>query len=332
MKRTLLAIAAALLLLAASESAAPSVAHAQDSGLAAALEGIAWGATEEEVLAFHREREREAYRVLIEEMSDPLAIDRVSRESDTRFQRIADSLESFDELRTGYEVAVIRGEVVGAQGQTMITARLETGNRFYIFNNHRLAKYIEIYDVATLGYIGFEGFVERLGQVLGRPESTDYAEDHLQIRQLVRAAWSDGVTQLRVEDRSTMFAAYMLVYTDASAPELRSDPQQVAQATRAGGSGGSVGDLVRRAEATPAAGANRDVVDSIIGQRTEVVLSGMGDTEQAAVPVATGPSALADDEVLADAPRLVRERRPSSGGGSGPARGNQNSSSGTVIY
>jgi hypothetical protein len=305
-------------------------AQAQNSGLASAIEGVTWGASEEDVLAHHRERERANYRTLVEEMSDPLEIDRVSRESDGRFQRIAGSLERFEELRTGYEVAVIRGEIVGSQGQSMITARLDAGNRFYVFTNGRLVKYIEIYELSTLGFIGFEAFVERLGQALGRPESSDFEEDSLGIRKLVRAAWSDGVTRLRVEDRSTMFAAYMLVYTDASVEELRSDPVAVAQATRAGGSGASVMQLVQQASAQGNTGSRADVVDSIIGQRTEVVLRTLGETEEAAAaPVATGPSALQDDEVLTDAPRLVRERRPST---PTPSRNTETPTSGSVIY
>jgi hypothetical protein len=310
---------------------APAV-EAQNSGLASAIEGVTWGASEEEVLAHHRERERANYRVLVEEMSDPLEIDRVSRESDGRFQRIAGSLERFEELRTGYEVAVIRGEIVGAQGQSMVTARLDVGNRFYVFTNGRLVKYMEIYELSTLGFIGFEAFVERLGQALGRPETSDFEEDSLGIRQMVRAAWSDGVTRMRVEDRSTMFAAYMLVYTDASVEELRSDPAAVAQATRAGGSGVSVMQLVQQAGAQSGSAANADVVDSIIGRRTEVVLRTMGETEEAeAAPVATGPSALQDDEVLTDAPRLVRERRPSAPT-STPSRSTETPTSGSVIY
>jgi hypothetical protein len=309
-------------------------ADAQNAGLASAIEGVTWGASEEEVLAYHRERERANYRALVEEMSDPLEIDRVSRESDARFQRIASSLERFEELRTGYEVAVIRGEIVGGQGQSMVTARLDVGNRFYVFTNGRLVKYMEIYELSTLGFIGFEAFVERLGQALGRPETSDFEEDSLGIRQLVRAAWSDGVTRLRVEDRSTMFAAYMLVYTDASVEELRSDPVAVAQATRAGGSGASVLQLVQQAGAQSSTAANADVVDSIIGQRTEVVLRTMGETEEAeAAPVATGPSALLDDEVLTDAPRLVRERRPTAPTQTQtPSRNSETPTSGSVIY
>lgn len=308
------------------------VATAQNSGLASAIEGVSWGATEEEVLAHHRERERANYRLLVEEMSDPLEIDRVSRESDGRFQRIANSLERFEELRTGYEVAVIRGEIAGAQGQSLLTTRLDVGNRFYVFTNGRLVKYMEIYELSTLGFIGFEAFVERLGQALGRAETSDFEEDSLGIRQMVRAAWSDGVTRLRVEDRSTMFAAYMLVYTDATVEELRSDPVAVAQATRAGGSGASVMQLVQQVGSQSRSGASADVVDSIIGRRTEVVLRTMGETEEAeAAPVATGPSALQDDEVLTDAPRLVRERRPSAPT-STPSRSTETPTSGSVIY
>ena len=90
--------------------------------------------------------------------------------------------------------------------------------------------------------------------------------------------------------------------------------------------------LVQQAGAQSGSAANADVVDSIIGRRTEVVLRTMGETEEAeAAPVATGPSALQDDEVLTDAPRLVRERRPSAPT-STPSRSTETPTSGSVIY
>jgi hypothetical protein len=303
---------------------------AQSTSLAAALEDISWGDSAEDVLAVYAERERQAYLLRIEGMNDPLEIDRLRREADALVARIANSRESFDITQTGYEVSAIRGEVVGTRGQSMVSVRQGDTSRYYVFTDNRLVKYMEIFDIAALGYVAFEGFVERLGQVLGRPESSDYQEDDIGVRKLVRAAWSDGDTRLRVEDRSSMFAAYLLVYTDASVTELTVNPEEVARAMAPAGRS-SISDMLARASADSETrtAANRDVVDDIIGQRTVIELD--NSSEEAAALADSGPSALDDTEVFEDAPRMVRERRaaPTS---PRPSQQTQPASTGTEIY
>jgi hypothetical protein len=318
--------------LAASMLLPAAPVSAQSATLNGALEEASWGDTSAEVIGYYRERERQAYLARIEGLNDPLEIDRLRREADAAVSRVSSSLEAFDSTQTGYEVSVIRGEIVGGQGQSMVSVRPESGSRFYIFTNDSLRKFVEVYDIAALGYIGFEAFVERLGQVLGRPESSDFEQDDLGIRRLVRASWSDGQTRLRVEDRSRMFSAYLLVYTDTSVQELTVDPAAVAQAISPAGRT-SVGDLLRRAsaESEDRTVANRNVVDDIIGQRTVITVgAGPNETSSDALAVNDGPSALDDDEEFADAPRLVRERR------SAPTRSTQQpaeqQSTGTDIY
>lgn len=308
-----------------------TVAVAQSTSLAAALEDISWGDSAEAVIANYAERQRQEYLLRIEGMNDPLEIDRLRREADAVVARIRNSHESFDVTQTGYEVSVIRGEVVGARAQSMVSVRQGDTSRYYVFTDNRLVKYMEVYDIAALGYVAFEGFVERLGQVLGRPETSDYQEDDIGVRRLVRAAWSDGETRLRVEDRSSMFAAYLLVYTDTAVEELTVNPEEVARAMAPAGRS-SISDMLARAsaESETRTAANRDIVDEIIGQRTVIELDG-GGQDAASVAASSGPSALDDNEVFEDAPRLVRERRtaPTS---PRPAQPTQPESTGTEIY
>jgi hypothetical protein len=332
------ALIAAMLGLTVGE---PGRAQAQSADLTSILDTLRWGASAQEVLDYHREQERQAYRARIESISDPLMVDRLSRESDQVVQRIADSHETFSEFRTGYEVSVIRGEVVGDRGMSMLTVRQPSGNLYFIFHEDRLAKLILVMDQASQGYIGFEGFVERLAQALGRPENSESTVDELGIRRMQRASWSDGTTRLRVEDRTAMFSAYLLVYTDLAVEEIRIDAHEMAEAMRPTGARNSVSELVRRSsEAAPRGDRNENIVDAIVGPRPSGLSLGSRSTADSAAddaPPTSGVSALVDEEVLEDAPRLVRERRPAAAPGrtapgTSAPRETRPTSSGTDIY
>lgn len=295
----------------------PAVASAQSDDLASALGGLSWGVSSEDILSWHRESILEDYRTNIAGLNDPIEIDRIRRLSDESYNEIADSLEPFETTRTGYEVSVIQGEIVGGRAQSMITVREDVTTRYYVLTGDALSKMIVVYDLESLNYMGFEGFVERLEQLFGRPESSDYEEDDLGIRQLVRASWNDTVTRLRVEDRSDMFASYILVYTDASREDLTIDVAAVRSSTRPS-SGRSLSDLVNRLETEDdGSGSNEDVVDELLGTRTVVDLNlGSDDdvVDDAAMGDPTQASALDDDEDLDDeAPleRPTRSTRPS---------------------
>lgn len=328
--RPVLVVAAAFVL------AWPAGAAAQSDDLASALGGLSWGATSDDILSWHRESILEDYRTNIAGLNDPIEIDRIRRGSDEDYDEVADSLETFDTTRTGYEVSVIQGEIVGGRGQSMITVREDVTTKYYVLTGDTLSKMIVVYDLESLNYMGFEGFVERLEQLFGRPESSDYEEDDLGIRQLVRASWSDTVTRLRVEDRSDMFASYILVYTDASRDDLTVDVSAVRSSTRPS-SGRNLGDLVNRLESEgSSSGGNEDVVDQILGTRTEVDLNlgrnADNATDEGEPGDPTTASALDDDEDLDDAEPLERPTRPTRPSGTTTTDDGEDDDDGVVIY
>lgn len=287
-------------------------AHAQ-SALSEELGGLSWGASMDEVLSLKRDEIMEAYRTEIAGLRDPIEIDRLRRVADAEYTTIEDSVRVFDQARTGYEVSVIQDEVSGAAGQSMLSVREEWSTHYYVFQNDGLAKLVVTYDQASLNFLGFEAFVERLEAVFGGPESTDWRVDDIGVRHMTRATWEDGDTRVRIEDKSRMFASYLLVYSDAAHVE----PERVDPGTAASGNrpttSRNIGSLIRRMdEETEGTRDNSAVVDSIIGSSTEVELRlRVDEGEVAEIGTSEGGSALDDDEVLEDAERLERRSRSS---------------------
>jgi len=312
-----------------------AVPSAAQTDLSAVLDELHWGASSEQVISVERERLLDAYRASIAGINDPLRIDRERRSAEDRINEFRDSLEIFDTARTGYEVSVLGGEIVGGQGQSLLMTRRDVTTMYYIFTHDALTKVVVVYELSALNYIGFEGFVERLQQLFGRAEASDFEEDDIGRRMLRRASWSDPQTRLRVEDRSRMFASYVLVYSDAARSDITVDVGSVSRSTRPSGER-NLGDVVRRLESDPNATAtsNRNVVDSIIGSRVEVEINvGSGrDARTVAVGGTGGSSALDDDDDLGpDVPQLAR---PTS---SGRTRGSSTTSDsdsddGVTIY
>lgn len=242
-----------------------------DQALDDVLGDLEWGASEEEVLADERERILDAYRLSIAGETDPLVIDRQRREADEDFEEIRDARVAFDGVRTGFEVSVLRGEVVAGQGQSMIPVRDELVQRYYVFENGALKRVVVTYDQADLGYIHFEPFTEQLLPLFGAPTSTESVTDDIGREMLTGVSWVGDVTRLRVEDRTEMFASYILVYDDATwtAP----DPPAAATGSRESSGRGSLGNLMQRLESDESTtSSNDDVVDDLLGAPTTVEL------------------------------------------------------------
>lgn len=293
--------------------AAPAGAQ---SPFSVALDGASWGDSMETVLAIHHDRILAEYRTSIAGVRDPIQIDRMRRESDERYRAIADSAETFDGARTGYEVSVIQDEVRVGAGQSMFAVRDEYSINYFVFADDALAKVIVTFDQASLDFLGFEAFVGRLEAALGGPESTDWRVDDIGVRHMTRAVWSDGTTRVRAEDKSRMFASYLVVYTDASRDEAPvaegTRPHQVVnrpEGTR------DIGSLIRRMDGeSTGARDNSAAVDQILGAPTEVELRLRSDAEVLAdreAEAAAQGSALDEDEELEDVDQVERPRRSS---------------------
>ena len=304
-----------LWLMAASLLVATAGEVSAQSTLTEALGEVEWGTTIDDVLAQQQERILEVYRTEIAGVHDPLEIDRLRRIADENYAEIANSREALDGARTGYEVSVIQDEVDAGVGQALFVVREEWNLKYFVFESEEFTKLIVTYDQASLNFLGFEGFVERLESVFGDPTATDWRVDDIGVRHMTRATWEDETTRVRAEDKSRMFASYILVYTSVA------DTSDAPSAANSGSGGAerpgdsrNLGALIRQIDDTGGSGRdNSAVVDEILGSPTEVNLQLMPVDEASDMPeiAGQGASALDDDEELEDAERLERRSRRS---------------------
>ena len=288
-----------------------------DSPLMSELNGLEWGATSAEVLTHQREQIMDYYRTDIAGIRDPIEIDRMRREAEDEFLDIEASYVEFDGARTGFEVSVIQDEVRAGAGHSLISVRQEWSTYYFIFHDDSLQKMVVTYDQASMGFVGFEAFVERLESALGGPTATEWEVDDIGVRQMTRATWEDEEARVRAEDKSDMFASFLLVYADPALVEEAPAEREVGRTARPSGTR-DIGAMIRRIDETADEETrdNSDVVDGLLGSTTEVdiQLPGDADPDAEAGGDASGEpavSAMDDDEEFEDAERLERRERPS---------------------
>lgn len=276
-----------------------------------------WGQSMAEVLQQFEDRILDEYRTEIAGVRDPIEVDRMRRQADERYAAIEDSAVTFDRARTGYEVSVIQNEIRVGAGLSMFTARDDYSTDYYVFADDRLVKLVVTYDQASLNFLGFEAFVERLEAALGGPESTDWRVDDIGVRHMTRAVWSDGTTRVRAEDKSRMFASYLVVYSDADYDDaVPTDGEGVAAggAVHRPSTTRDIGSLIRQMDSeSEGLRDNSDAVDQILGTTTEVDLQLRSDEEAIAEREAAEAegNALEEDEELEDVEQVERPTRPS---------------------
>ena len=293
----------------------PATASA-DSPLMAAMNGLEWGLSAEEVLVHHREQIMENYRTDIAGIRDPIEIDRMRREAEDAYLEIETSAADFSGARTGFEVSVIQDEVRAESGQSMFSMRDDWSTYYYLFYDDRLQKMLVTYDQASMGFVGFEAFVERLESVLGGPTATDWEVDDIGVRHMTNASWEDEFARVRAEDKSDMFASFLLVYIDEALVEVPQEPRAVGRPARPGGSR-DIGAMIRRIDETGTETRdNSNVVDGLLGSSTEVDLilpqDALPPDEGEAAAALDNDSAMDDEDELEDEERRERPTRTSS--------------------
>lgn len=280
---------------------------AQAQGLSDALGSSIWGDDSEQVLLTIHDDRFEIYRTAIEGMTDPLRIDALRREAQAEYNGIAASLEIFSEARSGYEVSVLGSEIAINQSLSMITRRLENNNEYYVFRDDILVKLVVTYDMEALGWISFDEFYESLESFLGYPDDSDWVDDEYGIPHLERVSWDDGITRLRIENKSRVFNSYILVYSDSATEDFYYDSDPVARVSNTRRT--SVLDLLGDDEEEY--NDNSDVVDAIIGGRPEIELS-LPEHDEEETPFwaeeNNATSAMDDDEELEETDRRERRR------------------------
>ena len=277
------------------------------SSLSGILQGLQWRASTAEVLEHYQALYLEDYRAEISGMRDPLLIDSVRRAHDQRYERVEQSLESFDGARTGYEVSVLGGEVVAGHNESMLTVRTDNAMLYYLFTADQLYKVVVAYNSSYLGGLEFESFLDQVERRYGPPIASEVDETATGIRYLARAKWEDGDTRLRVENRSNLFGTFVMVFTDLALE----DTVTAARGAGRTDSAVAVSERVRQLSQERGGGAGTDIADQIIGAPTVVELTvPEADPLEIATPEEAQPIAEMSEEEEAElAAQQERERQ-----------------------
>jgi hypothetical protein len=279
--------------------AMPMSASAQDdtleSGLSRILQGLEWGSSHDIVLAYYRQDYLEDYRSDIAGLRDPLRIDEIRRHHDARYERVADSYQVFDSNRTGYEVSVLGDEVVAGNAESMITVRTDNAQLYYVFATDRLFKIAVAYNSNYIGGLQFEAFLDQVERRYGPPQASEVEERSTGARYLARARWEDGVTRLRVENRSHLFNTFIMVFSE---PVLEDRNNNLRGSQTRETSSVDVSALIRDIQSGTGSATSADIADTIIGVPTEVNLT---------VPTAEGADVTAPADAQPDAAAALLE-------------------------
>ncbi|MBN1947242.1 MAG: hypothetical protein JW797_16340 [Bradymonadales bacterium] len=269
----------------------------ESGDLSVVLQGLEWGNSHEQVIAHFEQQSRSDFRAEIAGVRDPMRVDEIRRQHEERVNRIRDSYQVFDQPRTGYEVSVLGGEVHGGVGESMLTARTDNAQLYYLFTDDQLFKVVVAYNSAYLGGLEFESFLDQVERRYGPPNSTEMGETPLGIRYLARALWQDELARLRIENRSDLFGTFIMVFSHITLED------RVLQ--RRGGQDNAqpevpVSDLVRQLSRPTTSTVNEDVVDELIGGPTVVDLTVPESSTSSAPPVpsteAAAVSSTAEEE------------------------------------
>lgn len=233
MKRAIAAafVLAAGVTLVLTGLAAPSRDAPVVSSLAPLMQKeIHWGMTRSEVVDAYNKATgifNQEYATKLAHLQPGSDMDELESERDSRKANFVRSYTEFLDSPTGYDVTPLHGEYTYNNGEA-IQRLLKDGNaRYFFYIKDRLWK---IYDEAPLkadGPLGatFQSAVAKLGGILGAPPRLRNA-DSTQGLDRTTADWQDGLTHLRVVDRTSEHLAGIVLEdkrTLSNLPSLRSN-------------------------------------------------------------------------------------------------------------
>lgn len=298
------------------------------AGLDDLLGGLSWGASREQVEENYKATLIAEYRTAIEGSRDAVRNDRLRREVDTNFERFSSTWREFDGARTGYESSTIADEVYIGDNLAMLAVPDVDLPRYFVFRNNRLVKVIIATNVASLGNIDFQEFIDQMRRSYGRPQEVVTERDEYGIPTDVRAIWANRTTRLRVENKSQVFNTFLFAVTDASQPDFFRSQTETNEAARRASS--SLDSLFTEVAADPTNRTRDDVVDRITGSSPQVQVRLRADARDgdSLTSRSQGTSTMRDDEVLQDVEKVERRSGRRSGSRSGGSSGSSSGSGG----
>ena len=256
--RSVLALLALLLL------ALPSVASAKERAkLNDPLGTIQWGDSKVKVLEKLKEQRLEQLLKDKALVKDRVRMQRARQEILEWTDDVDKSFVRFSGKTKGYDVSIVANHYAERNGESMLVARDPVALRYYFFANGQLYKLVVAYSAKYVKKIGFESFAAQTARKYGRPISSEYGALEGK-EELVKVTWTDGKTEMDVENMKEFYGTYSMVFKDRQkVKEMR------AQNAKAGGAGKEEGTEVSSEVALltedSGAGKNKDAVDSLIG-------------------------------------------------------------------
>jgi hypothetical protein len=280
---------------------------AQDQeDLASVLTGMEWSASKADVLGYFKERKDGEFKASTQKVRDQVVKESLRRRKLGEYQAIEKSFKRLSGERTGYEVSVITGEFSANNGESLLVVREENAQKYYLFSDGKLWKIIVAYNSEYIQGIGFDAFVEAVIRKYGKPDGTEFDADSGG-EGLLRAVWRDEGTELRLENKSDFFNTFTMVYADRVVSERLAKIREAfgdKEETKTPRVRASILDIQEESDF----GADDDVVDSLIGGKTDVDIE-TGRPEEARINrVGATPSA-ADADLPTETVKKKRKKR-----------------------
>jgi hypothetical protein len=184
------------------------------TGLSSILGTLDWGTGHDAVLAAVKAQIDERYAKAMEDIRDPLEIDRALRRKNAELAGVQKTYLRFTGERTGYESSLIAQDYVTDSEEAVLRIDDAAAQRYYFFKDDRLWKVLVAYNTSISRSVPFADFVKQVQSKYGRPADVDWYTPPGGARSIRSATWHDDVTQLVVEDRTEFFGTFVMKFLD----------------------------------------------------------------------------------------------------------------------
>ncbi len=184
------------------------------TGISAILGTLDWGASHADVLVQIRARIDERYNKLLEEVRDPLEIDRALRRKATEFAGIEKTYLRFSGTRTGYESSLIAQDFVTDSEESVLRVDDRDAQKYYFFKSDRLWKVVVAYNTSISKSVPFAEFVRQVQQKYDTPAAVEHDTAPGGAKAIRTAIWRDELTELAIEDRTEFYGSFVMKFLD----------------------------------------------------------------------------------------------------------------------
>lgn len=262
----LLSVTLGLLASATSAIAGDKKAPAPKKGVSAILKTLDWGVSSPAVIKMLEAEVDARYEKKLDKV-DVLVVDEIMKRKRAEKAAIRKGMVRFDGRKSGYEASLIADDFTANNGEA--TVRVDDGpaQRYYFFKDEQLYKVLVVYSTNVARQTKFPMFVRKAAGKYGQPVAQQKDKD---TKAITMATWRDGMTELRVQDRSlygTYTMAFIQLGRGVSIEDERAPTTDGAQPIVSAQSEGMIADIMGGGE-----GAGADVVDQLTGTEHKVNL------------------------------------------------------------